>query len=322
MKQQLYPLLFEPVYKDYIWGGTKMASRFNRRIPIDIAAESWEIADRPEGMSIVRNGPLAGMTLRELAGLYGRDLIGRDRDSDAFPLLIKIIDAEQRLSVQVHPDESSAGSSGGEPKTEAWFVLDAEPGAAVYAGFRRPSSEAEFREALSKGNVEQLLQPIPARPGELIFIPGGRVHCIGEGCLLLEVQQNSNTTYRVYDWGRLGNDGKPRELHLEEAMRVIRWDDTGAKSQRANAESSQPGFHELLRCPHFRIERMQSLKDTSYSTDGRNFHALFVASGRIGVVSRPMTIDAGPGTSVLIPAGAGEYALQGSQAELIRMVPA
>lgn len=322
----LYPLLLDPVYKDYVWGGDRIARRFNRPVPGGKAAESWEVADRPEGMSIVRNGSLIGRNLGELARTRGAALVGRGADFRVFPLLVKIIDAAQCLSVQVHPDESSAARMNADPKTEAWVVLDAEPGAVVYAGFKRPSGEAEFREALLASRLESLLRAVNVSRGDVIFVPGGRIHCIGGGCLLLEVQQNSDTTYRVYDWQRACRGGKPRELHLEKAVRVIRWDDTGPTASEAvqrralSAETCEgDGFAELLRCPFFRIERARISKGFSCYMDGRSFHVLFVETGRALIGSEIMSVEAGAGTSVLIPADTREYKIDGANTELIRI---
>ncbi len=309
----LYPLMFEPVYKDYIWGGDRIQRRYGRSVPPGIIAESWEITDRPEGMSVVVNGALAGRTLHNLIQDYGTALLGRERFHDTFPLLIKIIDAKQRLSVQVHPDEESAGKVGGEPKTEMWYVLDAEPDAVVYAGLKPDVDETAFREALNTGKVKDLLQSVPVSHGNVIYIPGGLVHAIGEGCLLLEIQQNSNTTYRVYDWERVGHDGKPRELHIDKAMRVIHWnDDNDAKAE--NVSHACDSIGELLNCPYFRIERIELSESLSCSMDGASFHVLFVEQGQSRIGVGEYHLDVKPGTSVFMPAGLGGYQLEGLNA--------
>lgn len=218
--QRLEPLKFTPVYQDYVWGGDRIRTKFNRRdMPIP-CAESWEIADRPEGMSIVAEGRFAGTSLNDLVVVYGEKLLGRGRKDRRFPLLIKIIDAREPLSVQVHPSEESAERFGGEPKTEAWHILEGGP---LYASFKRPSRKKELLQAIQEERVGELLQKIDARAGETLFIPGGRIHAIGSGCMLFEVQQNSNSTFRVYDWGRKG-----RALHLDEACNCIKFDDTAS----------------------------------------------------------------------------------------------
>lgn len=327
-QQQLYPLVFEPIYKDYVWGGDKILRRFNRASPArpaEIVAESWEISDRPEGRSSVANGPLAGATLGELVGRHGEGLLGRGRNGGAFPLLVKIIDARERLSVQVHPDEESAARVGGEPKTEMWVVLDADPGAILHAGFKEPCSEMALRAAVDEGTVQSLLKPLAASPGGVLYVPGGRIHCIGAGCMLLEVQQSSDTTYRVHDWGRVGHDGKPRELHIEKAMRVIRWDDTGPDVTDISADGRVVRHEgatrvvELLDSHCFRVERVELSKCCSCSTDGTTFHILFVERGSIDILSGAPAVEAGPGTSVLIPACVSDYRLAGQGADLLRI---
>ncbi len=324
-KQQFYPLLFKPVYKDYVWGGARISSRYGRVVPGERAAESWEISDRPEGMSVVINGSLAGKTLHELVNDHVSELLGAGLKFSAFPLLLKIIDARERLSVQVHPDDDSAMRAGGEAKTEMWIVLDAEPDAMVYAGFKAASSEAEFRAALAEDGVDRLLQALPVKRGDAIYIPGGRIHAIGAGCLLLEVQQNSNTTYRVYDWGRVGNDGKPRELHIEQAISVIRWDDianpkvAGEGEDPARLVPGQTDIGEIWSCPYFRVERARFSGKIACAMDGRSFHVLFVERGRVSIECEAGSVDAGPGTSILVPSAAGDCRVRGVDAELLRI---
>lgn len=181
----LYPLLFQPVYKDYIWGGNKIASYYKRDLPPGVYAESWEIADRPEGMSVVTNGPLAGRDLFSLMKLYGEKLTGAHFAE--FPLLVKIIDAREKLSVQVHPDENGVKTVGGDAKSEMWYVLAAEPNAEIYAGLKPGITTENFKDALAKGKTGDLLRTVPVVKGDVVYIPGGRIHAIGPGCMILEV---------------------------------------------------------------------------------------------------------------------------------------
>lgn len=312
MSAHVYPLLFEPVYKDYIWGGNRIPRVYKRDGAADVCAESWEISDRPEGMSVVRNGPLAGRSLHQLVESMGKRLLGTTRTHGGFPLLIKIIDAKQRLSVQVHPDDGAAARYGGEAKTEMWYVLDAEPGATIFAGLR-PGTDADgLRTALENEQLEDVLCSLPARSGQAIFIPGGRVHAIGEGCLLLEVQQNSNTTYRVYDWGRVGSDGKPRELHVEQAFRVIDWgsEPVTPTTPRPLSHPGSNSWCEVISCPYFRVTRVDLSGPETLSPGGAGFHALF-ASDRTTVVDGGGVLEQlVPGTSCLIPAALAEYSLR------------
>ncbi|MCH9614459.1 MAG: putative mannose-6-phosphate isomerase GmuF [Chlamydiia bacterium] len=195
---------FEPVYKDYVWGGHRIAKRFDRSPPVDLVAESWEVSAHPDGLSKITGSS------KTLLDLDLNTLLGKP--CERFPLLVKIIDAHANLSVQVHP------STGVEAKTEAWHVIDANEEACVWAGFKRPMTPELIRESLENHTIENYLTKIPVKAGDTIFIPGGRVHAIGAGCLILEVQQTSNTTYRLYDWGR------PRELHIEKALEVINFE--------------------------------------------------------------------------------------------------
>ncbi len=312
MMHRLYPLLFQPAYQHYMWGGDEIIRRFHRNEPPGVYAESWEVSDRPEGMSVVRNGPLQGEELSSLIQRYGSELLGVDPPTDRFPLLIKLIDARETLSVQVHPDDETAQRYGGEAKTEMWYVLDAAPGACVYAGLKSGADEAAFRQGVEAQTLDALLEEVSVQAGDVVFMPGGRVHAIGAGSLLLEVQQNSNTTYRIYDWGRVGSDGTPRDLHLEQAIRVMRWQDNApAKIVPRRLESAEPNERwELLACPLFRMERLTIRQPWSAAHDGRSFQILFAADAPLELEAGDQTIQLPPGTTCLIPAAVTKYQLR------------
>lgn len=285
-KKPAYPLRFSPVYKDYLWGGDRILRHFRRAEPPGIYAESWEVSTRPEGPSIVANGPLAGTPLAQLI--------------PDFPLLLKLIDARQTLSVQVHPNNKTAAWFGGEAKTEMWYVLAADPGACVYCGLKPDTDEARLRAALASKTVADLLVEIPVVPGDAIFVPGGRVHAIGAGCLLFECQQNSNTTYRLYDWDRTGPDGKPRELHIEQSIRVINWADTTAAKVLPRLISDDCGNRRWLiqETPYFRMERLELTTPFEIPSPPKpEIH--FVISGSLQIAGE--TVPAG--TSILLPPG-------------------
>jgi mannose-6-phosphate isomerase len=308
----LYPLCFQPVYKDYIWGGNKIALQYNRGLPPGVYAESWEIADRPEGMSVVVNGALAGRDLFSLMKSYGEKLMGRAFTE--FPLLVKIIDAKDMLSVQVHPDEAGAKDTGGDPKTEMWYVLAAEPRAKVYVGVKPGVTPASFKEALSGEKAGELLGELPVARGDVILIPGGRIHAIGPGCMLLEVMQNSNTTYRLFDWKRLGKDGQPRALQVNKALKVVRWNDQNPSkvdlaSHPMPFDGDGNATVELLKTPFFRFEKMILAKSLQCVTGGRTFHILFVEDGaaELSYKSEKMQIESG--MTVLVPAALSKYKL-------------
>ncbi len=311
MKQELYPLVFQPVYKDHMWGGNRLAALYNRDLPGEVCAESWEIADRPEGTSVVTDGPLAGRCLNELVTQFGSDLTGTDAAPGPFPLLIKIIDARLRLSLQVHPNDRNAGDVCGEPKMEAWYFLPSDPRASIMVGLREGVTRTSFASAERNGTLHSLVNTLPVSAGDVIFVPGGRVHAIDAGCLLLEVQQNSNTTFRVSDWGRVDQEGRSRQLHQAEAMRVINWSDTSTGKQKPDPISQSDGglFWSLCTTPCFKIEKWVVSTNLSIPNDGSSFHALFLESGHITVKTAGFSQTLLPGTTCLIPAAIKNYQL-------------
>ena len=304
----LYALRFKSVYKDYLWGGNKIISKYNREEPPGIYAESWEVADRLDGMSVVSNGPLVGLTLREMVQRFGPRLMGTNVRGTVFPLLVKLIDASDKLSVQVHPDDDTAKQFGGVAKTEMWYVLDAQPGASLYVGFKPGVNRAQLEDAIHTKHVRELLNCIPVAPGDAIYVPGGRVHAIDAGCLIFEVQQNSNTTYRVYDWGRVGLDGKPRPLHIREALRVIKWADTAPPKldPMRLAVHGATEIWRLVSTPSFRVDRLSISDPCNCPGDGSTFNIFFVVSGRLQVSSGAITEVLEPGGVCLVPASLSE----------------
>jgi mannose-6-phosphate isomerase len=297
-----YPLTFQPVYQSYLWGGQRIAKIYHRSETPPVCAESWEISDRPEGVSRVLNGPWKGRALDELLRAHSHEILGPQAAAPRFPLLIKLIDAAERLSLQVHPNDVSADLVGGEAKTEMWVVLEATPGAYVYAGFKNPLTAERFKNALAERKLTDLLHRVAVQPGDALFIPGGRVHAIGEGCLLLEIQQNSNSTFRVHDWDRIGPDGRPRALHLEQALKVIDWDNTESGLIRLTpADSIEPSL--LFECPLFRVERRGIRAPTEWSRHPDGFQILFIATGSLILEGGGHEIPAQCGSSWLIPAG-------------------
>ncbi len=222
-----YPMVFEPVVKERVWGGRLLESLYRKTIPFPgPAGESWEITDRPEGVSNIRNGPWRGRSLRWAMQEHAAALLGDfPAQNGRFPWLIKILDARENLSLQVHPPAALASALGGEPKTEMWFVARADPGAMLYAGLQRGTTRSDFVKRVHEGTVADCFHKIPVRQGDALFVPSGRVHALGRGLVIFEIQQNSDTTYRVFDWNRLGADGKPRELHVEQSLACINFDD-------------------------------------------------------------------------------------------------
>ena len=232
------PLTFQPIFIERMWGGRRLESEFHKNLPPQKRiGESWEIVDRSEAQSVVASGPLGGRTLHELWTQQRKEIFGDLAGTPRFPLLIKILDAQEKLSLQVHPPENVAGKLGGEPKSEFWYVAAANPDAEVFVGFREPITRDMFEEKLRHGTVIDYIHKIAVRAGDAIFLPAGRVHAIGAGNLLIEIQQNSDTTYRVFDWNRTDPaTGMKRELHIQQAMQCIDFQDVRPKLIQSEGE--------------------------------------------------------------------------------------
>ena len=304
------PLTFKPVYKDYIWGGDRLSAHFHRTGTPTPCAESWEISAHPDGTSIVAQGKYAGRSLPDLATEFGVALMGtKTPDPTRFPLLFKLIDARDKLSVQVHPNNANAALTHGEPKTEMWYVLDRVLGSSLYAGLREGTTPELLRAALADGTADKCLTEERVNPGDSIFIPGGLVHAIGDGCLIYEVQQNSNTTYRLYDWNRVGADGKPRPLHIEESFKTIEWDNA---RMRECATTRMANYKSLVSCAFFQVGKLVLEGSASLVHDGTTFTALFVEDGNVSVEAGGESVQLTKGMSCLIPAAAKKFTLTGN----------
>ncbi|TAL05291.1 MAG: mannose-6-phosphate isomerase [Verrucomicrobia bacterium] len=223
----LYPLIFQPIFKERVWGGRELARLYGKNLPANAPiGESWEISDRPGDASVIANGPLAGKSLRWLMQTHRAELLGDAKPlGEHFPLLIKLLDAREKLSLQVHPPAHKAKELGGDPKTEMWFIADAVPGAELYVGLKRGVTRADFERKIQDGSVADCFHRVPVKAGDTMFLPSGRVHAIGAGLVIFEIQQNSDTTYRVFDWNRIGLDGQPRELHVPQSLASIDFND-------------------------------------------------------------------------------------------------
>ena len=297
------PLVFEPVYKDYLWGGGKIAEMYKRSGTPEVCAESWEISAHPDGMSVVSEGTFKGMKLDELVREFGVHLVGRKApQADTFPLLFKIIDAKRCLSVQVHPNNGNAAMTGGQPKTEMWFVLGCEEGASLFAGLTDDATEATIAAASKDGSVADQLVELKIAPGQALFIPGGLVHAIGDGCLIYEVQQNSNTTYRMFDWNRTDAQGNPRELHIEKSLKSIDW--SLPVPEMVEPQGREQGWSDVVSCEFFTMKKLDITGTEEIIPDGSSFISLFAAKGDAVVSCGGKSVELKNGASVLIPAGA------------------
>jgi len=298
----VYPLTFKPVYKERIWGGRILENLLGRKLPAGKIGESWELYSHKNGMSIVENGDLAGKTLAELVADYKETLMGQDYNpSGYFPLLIKVLDANDQLSVQVHPDDEYAYRVDKEAgKTEAWYVLAAKSDARIIYGLREEITKEDFRAAVKAGKVMACLREVPAKKGDMIYIPSGLVHALLGGVVVYEVQQNSDTTYRIYDYNRVDRNGQTRELHIEKALEVITFGQQPAVD--FNKDS--------IACPYFKMQKMWLENEISDTTqDHFLIYCIIGGQGKISYRNGMVTVRRGE--TVLIPASLGEFKVSG-----------
>ncbi len=306
----LYPLTFQPIFKERVWGGRKLAGLYGKALPEGkTIGEAWEITDRPEGVSVIANGPLAGRDLRWLMEQHGAEVLGRPvAEGERFPWLVKLLDASDDLSLQVHPPAHKAAQLGGEPKTEMWFIADAEPGAKIYTGLKRGVTRTEFERKTRDGTVADCFHVHHVVRGDTMFLPSGRVHALGGGSIIFEIQQNSDTTYRVFDWNRVGLDGKPRELHLEQSFASIDFFDCEPPlvatpfAGGASGTVSRPVVrHGLFSIDHEKIT-------ATTPTEGQwsaGLTVVGVVAGTLEVTGSGMSVPVGSGGFVLLPAALG-----------------
>jgi mannose-6-phosphate isomerase len=289
------PITFTPLYQERIWGGRTLATHLARPLPGNQPiGEAWEIVDRPEAQSLIATGPHRGRTLHDLWTHHRAEIFGPRHASAGprFPLLCKLLDARDRLSVQVHPPADLAPQLGGEPKTEMWYFLACDPGSRIYAGLTPGTTRASFEEKLRDGTIEECLHVLPTREGDSIFIPSGRLHAIGEGNLIVEIQQNSDTTYRVFDWNRTGLDGEPRALHLEESLLSTDFHDFAPPL--AHVASGV-----VAECEHFRVEKL-TLSSPALPSQPGDFALVTIVNGQASCDGELRS----PGDFLLIPAQA------------------
>jgi mannose-6-phosphate isomerase len=298
MRMQVYPLKFKPIYKHRIWGGQKLREFFGKDIPAgEKIGESWELADLPDDKSVIANGELSGQTLSDAIAKYPAEIMGDENFSGPFPLLIKFLDAEDILSVQVHPDSATCKRIGkGDPKTECWYIISAAPGAAIYKGLKRGVGREEFAEAIKNGDVAEVLTQVPVKAGECHFLPAGTAHSIGAGLLIAEIQTPSDTTYRVFDFNRVDDTGRPRQLHIKEALESIHFEPSGD-----NLSVTTVG--RLADCEYFKIDKGHQAKDCEMLLSRGEVKCLIILAG-FGTIpgADKIGVEFKAGDCLLIPA--------------------
>jgi mannose-6-phosphate isomerase len=301
----LYPFTFHPVLMERVWGGRNLADRYRKQSPgTRPIGESWELTDRDEAVSVIAEGPLAGRDLRWLMMAHGTEILGRaGANGMRFPVLMKILDAEEKLSLQVHPPTAVASRFGGEPKSELWYVAHATPEAALYVGLRSGVSRLEFERRVRDGTVADCFHRIPVRPGDAMFLPSGRVHALGAGNVIFEIQQNSDTTYRVFDWNRVGFDGQPRELHVEQALACIDFDDVEPSLiQAAWLDEGAVQRRALIDDPLFEIHAFRSNSSGHLGVSEQRCRIISVVQGALSIDGGGHSVSLDAGGLCLLPA--------------------
>ncbi len=302
-------LKLHAAYKDYLWGGTKLITDFGKTdYDKDKMAESWELSCHKDGSSLVENGPFAGKTLPEVIAEKGRKILGSacERFED-FPVLIKLIDAQDNLSIQVHPDNAYALREEGQyGKTEMWYVVDCVEGASLYFGFQKEISKEEFAKRIEENTLTEVLNKVPVHKGDVFFIEAGTLHAIGKGIVIAEIQQNSNVTYRVYDYGRLGADGKPRALHIQKALEVTKREKPVLRSWKEPC---------LASCDYFTVKKFcldgEMMRKSTGSVGEESFCHILVLSGSGKLSCKGEVLPYTKGDSFFLEAASGEYTLEG-----------
>lgn len=316
------PFLLEAPIKDYIWGGTRLREEFGKVSPLERLAESWELSCHPDGESVIASGESAGMTLTQLIAGHP-EILGKNCGRfDRFPVLVKLIDACNDLSVQVHPDDAYARKNENDNgKTEMWYVIDADEGAELVYGFRDTLTQEEFRAAIEDNSLMEKVNRVPVKKGDVFFITPGTLHAIGRGILIAEIQQNSNVTYRVYDYGRLGADGKPRELHVEKAIEVTKL--TPPEHEYGQRESiNMPGAWRtpLAECRYFRAERFDIFRGMDVGSPDTFTHILVIdGEAQLTGGAEPLSLKKGSGA--FVPAGTETFRINGKCTVILTTVP-
>ena len=303
-----------PACKDYLWGGHRLVDEYGIKYDKEICAEAWTLSAHKDGESVVADGDFAGKTLTEVIGALGKEILGKNCDRfEEFPILIKLIDAKKSLSIQVHPDNEYALKNEGQyGKTEMWYVLEADEGAFLYEGFDHEISKEEFEQRIRNNTLEDVLHKVYVKKGDVIFITPGTLHAIGAGILIAEIQQSSNVTYRIYDYGRVGVDGKPRELHIDKALDVT-------KLVPPTPYFSNDGH--LVSCEYFQVDSVELSGAGELDVDRTSFANILCVSGVCSLSAGTQTMQLSKGESVFIPASTGRVTFSGNAHLIITRIP-
>ena len=319
----LYPFTFQPIFKERVWGGREIERFYGKQLPLGkLIGESWEISDRPGDAGVIVNGPLAGKDLRWLMENHAPELLGdaKPAGQNRFPLLCKILDARDKLSLQVHPPADKAAELGGEPKTEMWWIAAAAPGAELYAGLKRGVTRAEFEKKIRDGSVAECIHRVPVKAGDAMFLPSGRVHAIGAGLVIFEIQQNSDTTYRVFDWNRLGLNGKPRELHVAESLASMDFNDFEPALVQSRFAGGEVKSRPLVNSPLFNVEAVEMKSGTELNLKPRKLQIVAAVRGRLEIKGNSVSVNLAGGRFCLVPASLEQTQVSAkSDATLLRV---
>jgi mannose-6-phosphate isomerase len=324
MSSGLYPVKMAPAFKDYIWGGDKLIKEWGKDCPFEIAAESWELSGHKNGLSIAKNGNLKGLNLNEIIEKWGKACLGdKSKDCDRFPILIKFLDSKQKLSIQVHPDDEYAMRVEGEfGKTEMWYVAGANEGSGILCGFKNDISRDEFKKRITDNTLTDALNFIPVKKGDVFFISPGTVHAICEGTIIAEIQQNSDITYRVYDYGRVSFDGKPRELHIEKALNVSRLTGENYNGKPLGEPQAHDGYNKTLltQCKYFTVFELNICESCKLEATRETFNAITFVEGEGKICWENNFESFKKGDTFFVPANIGEYCIKGKAVALLSLV--
>lgn len=303
----------KPSFKDYLWGGTKLRTIYGKDCSLDKVAESWELSTHKDGLTIIDSGEYKGETLLSYIEKYGKEVLGSKCTLDKdIPILIKFIDAKDALSIQVHPDNEYALKNENDfGKTEMWYIIDAEPNAKLIYGFKEDITKEQFKNAIESNTLEELVNEVPVQAGDVFFITPGTMHAIGKGIVIAEIQQRSNVTYRIYDFGRVGTDGKPRELRIDKALDVTKLEAVKNAKKEYNLNKFD-GYEKgnLSKCEYFNVDLLNIETNITLNCDETTFNCITILDGNCNVSGKDI-LEAKKGDSIFIPANYGKYTING-----------